>query len=564
MYKSLLAKVELPQEATASENIDEQEDVAELPSLSSFFGSSRAVSMDGDSYIRIYRQCMKEISASLDSGGLSDHQKTFCESMLKACIRSVYGDDFYSKSNEIMERNGWDKNVIPKDQILIACPRRFGKTYAVSFFCASILIALPSARIAVFSPSKRQSIMMKETILKFIKQVDLGRTLLYRVNEEKIILRNGNDERELRAYPCNVASTKGSGGNIIIAEECSRIPPAFFYEVICPLYTVEKASLICISTLTSADNFYTELLEMKDEVGAPFFETFIFQLACEACIKAGKAAECNHKMSEIPQWQSSRKQKRVRAMMSGNMALLEQEAVGLASVDRVRAFNQEKLMLIFTSKKYTLAKPPYNIYVGVDPSGGGPSRFAIASICQCGTDVVIVGLESIQARVPEQYAETLKNHLKMLHRRFPGANLVVAPEANLGFEHLHISRYVQEAGISKTIVIRDKKGSIGLYTSPASKEAMFVLVKDLVDTLQIKIIADIVNCSGTVKNTLEQFKTEMRKFSIAVTDPKRIFSKQRKTYSGKHAGTDDMVMAFLISNYAKKVFKESSRYHQYV
>jgi len=60
---------------------------------------------------------------------------------------------------------------------------------------------------------------------------------------------------------------------------------------------MDRTSLLCISTVLGSDNFYSKLLMLKDEQGRSFFNKFEFYLACEACMKAGIASKCNHKVS---------------------------------------------------------------------------------------------------------------------------------------------------------------------------------------------------------------------------------------------------------------------------
>jgi len=108
-----------------------------------------------------------------------------------------------------------------------------------------------------------------------------------------------------------------------------------------PLMEMDRTSLLCISTVLGSDNFYSKLLLLKastdiycltekvgltlfvsqDEQGRSFFNKFEFYLACRACMDAGKAASCNHKMHELPHWQSGRKHQRIRAMMASMVCL---------------------------------------------------------------------------------------------------------------------------------------------------------------------------------------------------------------------------------------------------
>lgn len=92
-----------------------------------------------------------------------------------------------------------------------------------------------------------------------------------------------------------VATTKGTGGDIIILEEAAQVSPDFAYETVFPLLIMGNTSILAISTLTSEINFYTRLIRMKDPItGMPMFVCLCIRLACQTCIDAGKSHECVH------------------------------------------------------------------------------------------------------------------------------------------------------------------------------------------------------------------------------------------------------------------------------
>jgi hypothetical protein len=98
-----------------------------------------------------------------------------------------------------------------------------------------------------------------------------------------------------------ISTTKGTGGDVIILEEAAYIDPGFFYETVAPLLIMGNTSLLAISTLTSEINFYTRLLRMRDKLtGLPMFVSLSIELACRACIDAGKSADCVHKLHLVP------------------------------------------------------------------------------------------------------------------------------------------------------------------------------------------------------------------------------------------------------------------------
>lgn len=65
-------------------------------------------------------------------------------------------------------------------------------------------------------------------------------------------------------------------------------------EVVVPLLELDRTALICISTILDPCNYYSKLLELKDENGDSFFQVHRFTLACDACIEAGTPEQCTH------------------------------------------------------------------------------------------------------------------------------------------------------------------------------------------------------------------------------------------------------------------------------
>lgn len=103
-----------------------------------------------------------------------------------------------------------------------------------------------------------------------------------------------------------IATTKGTGGDVLILEEAAYCDESFFYETVAPILSIGGASLVAISTLTSEINFYTRLIKMIDpDTDRPLFQTRCIELACEACIADGKGHECVHRLHLVPQWQSA-------------------------------------------------------------------------------------------------------------------------------------------------------------------------------------------------------------------------------------------------------------------
>lgn len=70
----------------------------------------------------------------------STHQREFHSSMMAACARHIFKDEFTDNFVRILQDNGWQE---ARQEVMICCPRRFGKTFAVGMYCAAYLYAIP-------------------------------------------------------------------------------------------------------------------------------------------------------------------------------------------------------------------------------------------------------------------------------------------------------------------------------------------------------------------------------------------------------------------------------------
>ena len=178
-----------------------------------------------------------------------------------------------------------------------------------------------------------------------------------------------------------VSTTKGTGGDIIILEEAAQVDPAFAYETVFPLLIMGQTSILMISTLTSEINFYTRLIKMKDSVtNQPMFVCLCIRLACQACIDAGKSADCVHMYHLIPRWQSADRHVKLKTIMEDRGDLINSELMGMAFDACQAAFKPAQLEIMFNQP----CPDPImsqKIHIFVDPAAGGPSSdYAFVSV----------------------------------------------------------------------------------------------------------------------------------------------------------------------------------------
>lgn len=362
---------------------------------------------------------------------------------------------------------------------------------------------------------------------------------------------------------------KGVGGDIIIVEEAAVVDPALFYEVIMPLLQIDETALLCISTIKSSDNFYSELIHKKDSTGNPVFKVHMFYNSCEVCRKTDKPGDCTHLKHNIPHWQSNRKHHRLKAFFESNKALYEQEILGISHDVKNRAFLERDLQPFFNKQLHT-HYPQYNgpIFIAIDPSGGGSSDFAVTSTLWNKGVVLIVGMESVSLRMnPHKYEKIIIEHCSNLRKLYNTSPFIFILENNLGLEAAHLERFIrtcfnQRSINGKFMILReDNSHKIGVLTNHYVKEKMYYMLLEILKDSMISISTKFICISDTTENILNEMKKQFRDFSIIQKGHSNPFQKVSRTFTGKISSTnkDDLIISLQLNLFWSKRFRHKER-----
>ena len=329
---------------------------------------------------------------------------------------------------------------------------------------------------------------------------------------------------------------------------------------------MDRTSLICISTVLSSDNFYSKLLGLKDERGRDFFKKFEFYLACRACMDAGTASTCTHKMEELPHWQSARKHKRIREMMSDQQELLQRETMGIMQDSNEKAFRSVSITRFVNAPRCKPDYPVPYVFVAIDPNGGGDSRFAMVSAYYRAGKMVVIGMEAIKAHKPSDYEEVLIGHVReiLLTRQFRNARVVLMPEANLGFEAHHIERVLMKSECGSACMCMRDDAQPGLRTTHAVKEAMHVKFNDALEDDGVVLMDDLICIGGSAKKIVRDLRDELTTYACVVDNGASVFSQAKKTYTGKVGGfQDDLCICIQLNMLWHSSFFKEPKYRTY-
>ena len=158
---------------------------------------SRGIESSGDKRIRELRGALSQ----LDQMGFlrSSHQREFHEAFIGACLPQIYGEDFDRNLVKILRENDLDEI---RCEIMVCCPRRWGKTMAVALFSAAYLWTQPDAEIIVYSIAKRTSSMLSSKIYNMVVKLAGGTHGISVHNQEELVLTNScGGESVLHSYP---------------------------------------------------------------------------------------------------------------------------------------------------------------------------------------------------------------------------------------------------------------------------------------------------------------------------------------------------------------------------
>lgn len=131
-------------------------------------------------------------------------QNKMIKAYLAACQRVIYREEFYDNVTEILKNLGVTEL---KQEVFVTAIRRCGKTYGVAMTVAALLYAVPNVEISIFSPGKRASKKLLQTIKRFVELLPGIEGTERSSNEETLWIRGQYGPQDIRlcnSYPSKV------------------------------------------------------------------------------------------------------------------------------------------------------------------------------------------------------------------------------------------------------------------------------------------------------------------------------------------------------------------------
>lgn len=520
-------------------------------SLPRTYGSSKPVrkTYKGD-------QRIMDIRKTLNGFGMerSKMQRQFHETFLQSVCMHLYKDDPEIDLERVMQINNWDDL---RQSVLCMTPRRFGKTTAVSMFVAAYAMCVPNSVQSIFSTGRRASQKLLELIRDMVKATPWADRIV-KCNQEEFVLQGDSpfDKRKVFSYPSCAKTLRGVGGDVLYLEEAAFLDLQVFFEIVVPLLEMATTALIAISTPQDKLNFYSEMFELKDHTGQPFFRTIRVSLVCEKCREAGVGAQCTHKQDLIPPWKSAAKLDMVRALYAEQGDLMQRESMGAITDDAKSLFSSQVVTSFMKEAPVEIMFEPSYVFMALDPNGGGASQMAVVSIVLHERKLIVVGIDTAPTDQHDQIEQLLIQHVRSIrgHHMLRNSYIIFIPENNLGQEAEHARHMLKHERRLYTV---HEKRKAGVCTTHARKElyALSLLLYFNAGTIHFAKGAVCANpmldANSRLVQTKKEFEKQLIQFRKMILPASQPYQNAKFIFSGKskRGMKDDLVMTLMIATF---------------
>ena len=371
----VVEKVTINTVAAGKEEEEEKEEVEEVVEVEAASGSRPSA----------------DRQLGLFAGQDGVHQERDAEGDPQGMVASVLPRVFQHESDTEMKLAMQDYGLKETSQQFRCCvrgatARRWPRRCSLRRTCS-----IPTCTVSVYSTARRASQELLNMIKKMVATLPMAKSFETVNNQETLELSINGDKRRCSSYPGCSRTLRGTGGDLIVLEEAAYIDESIFNEVVIPLLEIEVTSVIAISTPSTEDNYYSKLRDLRTKAGVPVFTVFTAKRMCPVCVAEGKDT-CVHLEVDKAPWKSGGKRDIVEALYGANTVLAKRELEGTVMDDMQSAYSKRMVHATFDAPRIRFRggiDPPKVVYVAIDPSGGGASKFSMASLSlyQLGTRV---------------------------------------------------------------------------------------------------------------------------------------------------------------------------------
>ncbi len=246
--------------------------------------SNYVAELPGTKILKRYRELIRLMKT------LTPSQLTLSELFIQPLLPFIYGKDYKDYESSIKSENNMDEHSL---FYFVPSVRGMGCEIVTAWACACVLVSIPSVKILVFYPGKRQSGYFMDCVrshIEFIRKEYTTDIEIKKNSWESFNVCINGTLRELKVLPAKETTLRGvDGGNLIMCPCVDAVEPSFMQHFIFPLTAAPSCSvrntyplepipiypgLVCIGYALSR---CTELVNMKGCNGKSLFKTFKFE-----------------------------------------------------------------------------------------------------------------------------------------------------------------------------------------------------------------------------------------------------------------------------------------------
>ena len=144
--------------------------------------------------------------------------------------------------------------LLDKSKRIVSCMgRQTGKTVTVGAKAIHFAFTRPETTTLIVSPSLRQSMIMFDRVLSFVRRSTILPKSVVRQTRTVIQLSNGS---QIIALPCSEYFLRGYTAHLIICDEAAFMPEEVITQIVFPMISTTEGYAIFLSTPWGRDNFF--------------------------------------------------------------------------------------------------------------------------------------------------------------------------------------------------------------------------------------------------------------------------------------------------------------------
>lgn len=225
---------------------------------------------------------------------------------------------------------------------------------------------------------------------------------------------------------------------------------------------MKRSALICISTPLDELNWFSALLDVRDETTGDFYFYVVrIGLICKQCLQLPheEMIRCTHNTTSLPPWKNLERHNRTAALYKLDSAARGlRENMGVVTSTENAAFRREDIVYLLDLDgkmpvyQSTENYRPDRIIVVADPDAGGAhSELAVISgffVTQHPTlpwgSFVIIGVDAKHCTDHRDQREVVVRHIEAIRQRpeYRQSPIIFIPENQTGFFHFMMEEYV--------------------------------------------------------------------------------------------------------------------------